>query len=490
MRCSLLRPIVALSTLALGTAAQATLHVPGTYPTIQAAIAAASDGDTVLVAPGTYVEELDYLGKAITVASSSGAAATVLSNVNSAVSFVNDEGPGSVLRGFTVTDNVSSRAAIHGPGAQPRIEHCIIRDNRTSTALAAGVVCDGELIDCVIENNGNGNGTGGVAGALTLTRCTLQGNAGYDGAAALLFGGGMTDCLVLDNFSAEGSAGGAVSISSATPVTLLGCVLAGNTKDTWSGQYSANGAALNVQPFSLPATLVNCTVVGNRVPVPGVFGPDHGGLHGQVTLVNCLVGDNDGEDFDPLTTSATYSNLDGGLAGLGNFSADPLFRDTPNGDYRLLAGSPCIDTGDPASPLDPDGTRADVGALEFTRATTFALDGSGTNPALLASLTPPAIGTGWQATIQAALVPGTTASGLQVRTSARAVPLVTPFGELLIAGPLLGSAQQPSNGTLDAFSLAIPADSALLGLTVHAQGYALMPSGPRLGNGLSLLVGE
>lgn len=478
------------STLTLAASAQSTLNVPGDYPTIQAAIVAADDGDTVLVAAGTYVEELDYLGKAITVASASGAAATILSNVNSAVSFVNDEGPGSVLRGFTVTGNVSGRAAIHGPGAQPRIERCIIRDNRTSTALAAGVQCDGTLEDCTIEDNANGNGTGGVAGALTLVRCVLSGNIGYDGAAALLFGGSMTDCLVLDNASAEGSGGGAVSISSATPVTLLGCVLARNTKDTWSGQYSANGAALNVQPFSAAATLVNCTVVENRVPVPGSFGPDHGGLHGQVTLVNCLVRDNDGEDFDALTTTASYSNLAGGLAGTGNFDADPLFRDAPAGDYRLLTGSPCIDSGDPTSALDPDGSRADVGALEYTHASVFPLLGSGSNPNLLASLTPPAIGTNWQATIQAALVPGPLASGIQVRTSARSVPLVTPFGELLIAGPLLGSAQQPSNGTLDAFAFAIPASPALLGLTVHAQGYVLTSSGPRLGNGLSLLVGE
>lgn len=49
----------------------------------------------------------------------------------------------------------------------------------------------------------------------------------------------------------------------------------------------------------------------------------------------------------------------------GNFGHDPLFVDAANGDYHLLAGSSCINTGDPAAPLDPDGTRADVGALPF-----------------------------------------------------------------------------------------------------------------------------
>ncbi|MEQ1895606.1 MAG: hypothetical protein ABL998_23960, partial [Planctomycetota bacterium] len=114
MRSLSVRSLLAGATLALGSSAQTTIHVPADHPTIQAAIVAALDGDTVLVAPGTYVEELDYLGKAITVASESGASATILSNVNSAVSFVNGEGPGSTLRGFTVTGNNSSRAAIHG----------------------------------------------------------------------------------------------------------------------------------------------------------------------------------------------------------------------------------------------------------------------------------------------------------------------------------------------------------------------------------------
>ena len=55
----------------------------------------------------------------------------------------------------------------------------------------------------------------------------------------------------------------------------------------------------------------------------------------------------------------------GGWTGSGNIDADPLFVDPVNGDFHLQAGSPCIDTGDPSSPLDPDGTRADMGAYYF-----------------------------------------------------------------------------------------------------------------------------
>jgi hypothetical protein len=65
----------------------------------------------------------------------------------------------------------------------------------------------------------------------------------------------------------------------------------------------------------------------------------------------------------------TYSDVEGGWVGEGNIDEDPMFV-LPNfvhpdrGDYRLLWGSPCIDTGHPTS-LDPDGTRSDMGALFF-----------------------------------------------------------------------------------------------------------------------------
>ncbi len=47
------------------------------------------------------------------------------------------------------------------------------------------------------------------------------------------------------------------------------------------------------------------------------------------------------------------------------FEMDPMLSDPENGDYSLLAGSPCIDAGDPDAPYDPDNTVADMGALYF-----------------------------------------------------------------------------------------------------------------------------
>jgi parallel beta-helix repeat protein len=94
-------------------AAQTTIHVPTDQPTIQAGINAANNGDTVLVAPGTYNETIDFMGKAITVESSGGPASTSIvwayppthsDPLNLfVVTFQTNETRNSVLSGFTIT---------------------------------------------------------------------------------------------------------------------------------------------------------------------------------------------------------------------------------------------------------------------------------------------------------------------------------------------------------------------------------------------------
>src|ERR1035438_8152332 len=86
--------------------AQKTIHIPTDQPTIQGGINAAVPGDTVLVAPGTYDENIDFKGKAITVSSSAGPATTIIDGGNVAgsavVAFKSQELRASILSGFTI----------------------------------------------------------------------------------------------------------------------------------------------------------------------------------------------------------------------------------------------------------------------------------------------------------------------------------------------------------------------------------------------------
>ena len=92
------------STLLTAPAHAATIHVPADRPAIQIAIDAAVDGDDVLVAPGTYEENLDFLGKSITLESDGGAEVTLIDGeqAGTVVTCI-DVAPGeAVLDGFTI----------------------------------------------------------------------------------------------------------------------------------------------------------------------------------------------------------------------------------------------------------------------------------------------------------------------------------------------------------------------------------------------------
>ncbi|MHC4945307.1 MAG: hypothetical protein ACYTG7_20005, partial [Planctomycetota bacterium] len=139
------------------------MHVPTEYTSIQEAIDAALNRNEILVDPGTYVENLDFLGKAITVKSIGGPEDTVIDgNQNgSVVAFKNGEGPDSVLQGFTLTNGSGTTiyqahagGGVYAKNASPTICGNIICNNSVAGNwnYGGGIYCEGGDSPMILNN--------------------------------------------------------------------------------------------------------------------------------------------------------------------------------------------------------------------------------------------------------------------------------------------------------------------------------------------------
>ena len=97
-------PLIHLPILVTSPFAQTTRFATSQYPTIQSAIVAAVNGDTVLVQPGVYAENVDFLNREIVVRSTAGAASTTIdgSQTGTVVVIMGGQTNATVLEGFTL----------------------------------------------------------------------------------------------------------------------------------------------------------------------------------------------------------------------------------------------------------------------------------------------------------------------------------------------------------------------------------------------------
>ena len=374
------------------------------FTTIQAGIGAAQDGDTVTVARGTYVENIHFDGKNITLTSTDPEDADVRANTiidgNQAgpvVTFAGTEDKTCVLTGFTITNGCAvSGGGILG-GAITNLTQATISHN-------------------TIVGNSSGDGGGLCCCFGAITHNTIAGNTAED------CGGGLAVCFgaILNNTIAGNTAqhnGGG----------LYGCAWFGAfTNNTIAGNWTQDdGGGLH----SCFGGITNCIIWGNEAQTGAQVGPDcdtpafccvqdwAGGGEGNVVQNPQFVGGPTGtatdlsyapDDFTSILSDAGASFSPGVLAGCVVFVGEGQARkayaiktndattltvwgDVTQGatvsppvsyqvmDYHLTGGSSCIDAGnlhyvfgDPLADIDGEcrlaGPSVDIGADEYASA--------------------------------------------------------------------------------------------------------------------------
>jgi predicted outer membrane repeat protein len=320
-------------------------------------------GDTVIVAEGTYCENIDFNGKEITLRSSDPDDAAVVSATiidgtgrGGVVKFVSGEGPGSVLSGFTIrngnadvqygsncgggiycmlsspalTNNVivSNSAQSRGGGvycffSSPMLANNTIESN-TATA-GGGISCDYESSPTLYANSIVRNRAYGVGGGMycyetypgyaAFSGNVVMGNHAEEGGGGLYlfdYRGSFTNNAVCYNTAAD--RGGGLYCD-----TISGCSLTLSSNTIALNSAGGSGGGIVCERYNLK--VVNSILWGNQAP--------------SGAQLYC----------PSPPPQLAYSDIQGGWQGTGNIDADPLFVGGVPFDYHLDAGSPCMDAG-------------------------------------------------------------------------------------------------------------------------------------------------
>ena len=381
------------------------LNVPTIFLTIQSAIEEAIDGDTVLVQPGTYVENISNNSKNIVIGSLLLTTGDI-SYINQTIIDGNQDGRvvslsnNAVLTGFSITNGFVSYPSMGAGiscGGSTTVKDVIISGN-TTNHRGGGIAASGSttIKNAIISGNTANSYGGGIhcnyGDSLTIENVTISGNtAGSDGGGIYSWRGNNSLTIknsIISGNTASGfsSNGGGISCNQSSP-TITNTIISGNT--------GYNGGGISIDASS--PILNNVTISGNTASNSG------GGIacSGSPTIINNIVNDNTGNygiyvwSGNPSISYSNFSNNENGnfynagdYVGLNvtvnangdscdayyNIQEDPLYVDINNNNYRLQNWSQLIGAGTttsaPTTDIEgnprpnPAGSNPDMGAFE------------------------------------------------------------------------------------------------------------------------------
>jgi DNA-binding beta-propeller fold protein YncE len=323
---------------------------------LQSALNAAASGDQIWVAAGTYAPTYDYgidhgpignhfeMINGVSIYGGFAGTETALSQRNWAMNVT------------TLTGQATSYFVFYHDNSYNglSLDNTAVLDGFTITAAAECAMynnsCSPSIADCTLSLNGGYDDVQAYGGMYnnscspTVTNCIFSGNL------ATYYGGGMyngssspllTDCAFIGNSAADG--GGMFNYEGSPSIT--NCTFSGNSATDYGGGMCNDSVSLSV---------TNCILWGDGAPT------------GAEIYNNTVTATVSYSDIEGSGGSGAGWNSSIGTDGGGNIAADPTFvspvaassAPTTTGNYRLQAGSPCINTGNTAAV--PSGVTTDL----------------------------------------------------------------------------------------------------------------------------------